>query len=224
VVCIGIDVGGPRKGFHGVALDDHGACFDGYRSQSADEMARWCHSLTPRLIGIDAPCAFSVDGMARAAERQLMQIGIFCFASPTQQTAFNHPTRYHDWMLNGVEVYRSLETRYPLLREEVIDPGARGCFETFPHAIACGLAGRVLNAREKRRDRSRLLGDAGIDLDRKTGIDWVDAALCALTAHHVARGHTVKAFGNSESGWIRVPWTDLNTDLNNCHCNLTGNP
>ena len=198
---------------HGVALDEHGAYLDGYRSQSTVEIASWCHTLAPRLIGIDAPCAFSMDGRARAAERQLIEVGIFCFASPTQENALNHPKRYYDWMLNGMEVYRSLETHYPLFQQEIIDTGAHGCFETFPHAIACGLTGRILSARDKRRDRSKLLLGAGIDLGRNTGIDWVDAALCALAAHHVSHGRDVKAFGNKESGWIRVPWTDLNTDL-----------
>jgi predicted RNase H-like nuclease len=78
------------------------------------------------------------------------------------------------------------------------------CFETFPHAVACALAGKKLSARDKRVDRRRLLGGAGIATDSLTNIDEVDAALCALTAHHFLAG-TFKAYGDDVEGYIVVP-------------------
>ena len=78
------------------------------------------------------------------------------------------------------------------------------CFETFPHAVACVLAGRTLSAKQKRFDRRRLLGRAGIVTDSLANIDEVDAALCALTAQHFLAG-TFKAYGDDAEGYIVVP-------------------
>ena len=45
----------------------------------------------------------------------------------------------------------------------------------------------------------------GIALDLLTNIDWLDAALCALTAHLAVSGSKMKAFGESQTGVIIVP-------------------
>jgi predicted RNase H-like nuclease len=53
--------------------------------------------------------------------------------------------------------------------------------------------------------RRELLEQAGLDLAPLTSIDWIDAALCALTAHVVAIGGECVSYGEPESGWIVVP-------------------
>jgi hypothetical protein len=60
----GIDVGGTRKGFHGVAFRD-GAYLEKYQSPDPAQMARWVHRLSPSAIAIDAPCRWSETGRAR---------------------------------------------------------------------------------------------------------------------------------------------------------------
>jgi hypothetical protein len=137
-----------------------------------------------------------------------MARGIRCFASPTRQTALDHPTNYFGWMLQGEALYQALEggapeQAYPLLRS--LPHSGRGCFETFPHAITWHLRGGQARAAEKLAQRRELLDQAGIDRAPLTSIDWIDAALCALAAHQVATGDECVSYGEPETGWIVVP-------------------
>ena len=78
------------------------------------------------------------------------------------------------------------------------------CFETFPHAVVCALAGRVVAARPKRETRRNALRQRGYDVDSLTNVDFVDAGLCAITADAFVRGK-VQLFGNKFEGFIVVP-------------------
>lgn len=200
---VGIDVGGPRKGFHSVALRD-GTYATQLATGDAEALAHWCRSVVQaRVIAIDAPCRWSRDGRARPCERELRQQGIICFASPTRQVAASHPSGYYDWMLRGEALYRALEPAHPLATAlPIVGPA---CFETFPHAITWHWRGGQANATQKRTQRRELLQQAGIDLAPLTSIDWIDAALCALAAHHTASGGPCIPYGEPETGWIVVP-------------------
>ncbi|MBM5823562.1 MAG: DUF429 domain-containing protein [Cyanobacteria bacterium K_Offshore_surface_m2_011] len=200
---VGIDVGGPRKGFHAVALSG-GAYAAQLATGDAEALAHWCRSVVrARVIAIDAPCRWSVDGRARPCERELRRQGIICFASPTRQAAASHPSGYYDWMLQGEALYRALEPSHPLATALPIEGPA--CFETFPHAITWHRRGGNAQASRKRTQRRELLQQAGIDLAPLTSIDWIDAALCALTAHRATSGGACVAYGEPETGWIVVP-------------------
>lgn len=71
----GVDVGGPTKGFHAVALQD-----GHYREQLstliAEEVGAWCRRLTASVVGIDAPCRWSLTSRARPCERALAAEGL----------------------------------------------------------------------------------------------------------------------------------------------------
>jgi predicted nuclease with RNAse H fold len=204
ITTVGIDVGGPRKGFHAVALRD-GTYTAQLATADAQELAHWCRCvIQARVIAIDAPCRWSVDGRARPCERELRQQGIICFASPTRQVAVAHPTDYFGWMLRGEALYQALEPSHPLAAALPIG-GQRCCFETFPHAITWHLRGGNAQAAQKRSHRRELLQQAGIDLAPLTSIDWIDAALCALAAHHAASGGACVHYGEPQAGWIVVP-------------------
>jgi predicted nuclease with RNAse H fold len=212
---IGIDVGGSRKGFHAVALTG-GAYVGQLATAEVQELAHWCRSVIgAELIAIDAPCRWSSDGRARPCERELMQRGIFCFASPSREAALSHPSNYYGWMLQGEALYRELEASHPLLSCLPV-PGLRAsgpaCFETFPHAITWQLRGGQASAAHKRSQRTELLRQAGINPAPLTSIDWIDAALCALAAHQLASGRPCRAYGEPASGLIVVPqvpdWSD----------------
>jgi len=205
---IGIDVGGSRKGFHAMALTG-GAYAARLATPEVQELAHWCRSVIgAHLIAIDAPCRWSSDGRARTCERELMQQGIFCFASPSREAALSHPSNYYGWMRQGEALYRELEASHPLLSDL---PGAGlpasgpACFETFPHAITWHLRGGNAAARQKRLQRRALLEQAGIDTAALTSIDWIDAALCALAAHHLASGRPCRVYGELDTGLIVVP-------------------
>lgn len=205
---IGIDVGGRRKGFHAVALTG-GAYADRLATSEVQELAHWCRSVIgAELVGIDAPCRWSSGGRARPCERELMRLGIFCFASPSREAALSHPSNYYGWMLQGEALYRELEVSHPLL-SGLPAPGlpASGpaCFETFPHAITWQLRGGNAEARLKRLQRRAILEQAGIGTAALTSIDWIDAALCALAAYHLASSPSCQAYGEPASGLIVVP-------------------
>ncbi len=206
ITAVGIDVGGARKGFHAVALS--GGCYaDQFSTKDVGALALSCReTVGAQVIAVDAPCRWSLDGRCRPAERELMKQGIFCFSTPTREMALAHPKNHFGWMQRGEELFHALEVDYPIFREVPLTL-QRGCFETFPHAIAWHLRGGNANAsrKVKRTQRRALLAEAGIDLARLTNIDLVDAALCALTAHHAATGGPCLAFGKAETGLIIVP-------------------
>jgi predicted nuclease with RNAse H fold len=106
-------------------------------------------------------------------------------------------------MLQGEALFQDLEPSHPLLTALPIT--GPSCFETFPHAITWHLRGGRATAVNKRAQRSELLEQAGIDLASLTSIDRVDAALCALAAHHAAVGRACHPYGEANSGWIVVP-------------------
>jgi len=156
------------------------------------------------VIAINAPCRWSSDGRARPCERELMQQGIFCFATPSREKAEQHPSGYFDWMRRGADLYEALVDSHPLLTS-LPCPGQRCCFETFPHAITWHLRGGEAKARQKRPQRTALLTQAGISTVPLTSIDLIDAGLCALAAHRVASGAACLAFGVPDTGLIVVP-------------------
>jgi hypothetical protein len=216
-IVAGIDVGGSRKGFHAVALDN-----DAYHSQfqTTDPilMARWCCDIQAEVIGIDAPCRWSTDGRARPAERQLMGQGIQCFASPTRERAVNHPGNYYGWMLNGEALFRTLASSHPLCTALPLAQGQTCCcFETFPHAISCALTGSLVAAQHKRTIRRALLAQAGLFTAACSNIDWIDATLCALAAHHLAAKQPCTAYGDATTGLIIVPACSAQSTQSKCN-------
>jgi predicted nuclease with RNAse H fold len=197
---VGVDVGGTKKGFHAVALRE-GRIFETCASLDAAAVVAWCRKVDATVIGIDAPCCWSRTGRARPCERALTAEGIHAFVTPGRAVGERHG--FYRWMRNGAALFRLLTPHYPLFdgNNQAWGPV---CFETFPHAVACALAKRILPAKQKRTDRPRLLRKAGLSPDALTNIDLVDAALCALTAGHLLAG-TFKVYGDAREGFIVVP-------------------
>lgn len=202
VIVVGVDVGGKKKGFHAVALRG-GEYFEKYSSVNAKAVVEWFSEMKAGVVGVDAPCCWSKTGRARTAESELMGEGIWCFSTPTREAAEAHPTDYFRWMLAGAELYGLLAPSYRLLdAQKSIAPPV--CFETFPHAVTCALLGSVTSAKRKGKERRLILKSAGIDTSELTNIDWVDAALCALTAQQFLAGN-FKTYGDATEGFIVVP-------------------
>lgn len=197
-VVVGIDVGGPKKGYHGVAL--RGGRYWGQRaSSSATEMVDWCQEMQAQAVGVDAPCRWSITGRARPAERALAAIGIHSFATPSHAAVEGRP--FYRWMINGAELYQLLEARYHLFDGQIRTPA---CVETFPQAVACALAGKVVSAKQKATIRRQLLNSVGVDIAELRNIDTVDAALCAVAAYTFVSGAFI-TYGNEAEGFIVVP-------------------
>jgi predicted nuclease with RNAse H fold len=201
-VVAGIDVGGPRKGFHAIALRNKDI-LGKFSCTDAREVANWCAQVGATVVAVDAPISWSRSGRARPAERALMEAGISCFSTPTGKIARRHPTRHYAWMQNCARLYRALARHFRPFDGR--NAGRRPIvFETFPHAIACALAGEIVSARNKRAVRRALLADAGVACDALTNIDFVDAALCAWAADLFARRRFGK-HGDPVEGYIVVP-------------------
>jgi predicted nuclease with RNAse H fold len=199
-VVVGVDVGGPKKGFHAVVLRE-GKIFETFTTLSAAEVVAWCRKLNASTVGIDAPCCWSRTGRARPCERELAAEGIHAFATPSRTVGEWH--LFYRWMRNGAELFRLMKPYYRLFDGRMSE-SSPVCFETFPHAVACALAKKILPAKQKCTDRPRLLREAGLSIDSLTNIDMVDAALCAFAAHHLLVG-TFKTYGDAEEGFIVVP-------------------
>lgn len=202
-IVAGVDVGGAAKGFHAVALRN-GAYLGQFASSEAAAITKWCREIHAQLIAVDAPCRWSTTGRARLAERQLMKDKIWCYSTPTRENAEKHPKSFYGWMLAGAELYKQLQTTHALFTGARDQQHIPICFETFPHAVVCALCGEIMSAKNKRTDRPRALRTMGITLNPAHGIDTVDAALCALTAHYLAT-NSIKLYGDAESGLIVVP-------------------
>jgi predicted nuclease with RNAse H fold len=196
---VGVDVGGMRKGFHAVALQD-GQVSSLCRAISAAEIADWCQALAARTVAVDAPCRWRSTGRARAAERELHAEGMHAFATPTLHVASARP--FYRWMLNGADLYLRLEQQYVLFDGRIAPE--RMCLETFPQAVACTLAMQTLPAREKRKNRRDVLTAIGLDTARLTNIDYLDAALCAVAGSYVRAG-LYRAYGDGTDGLVFVP-------------------
>jgi predicted nuclease with RNAse H fold len=157
--------------------------------------------LGAQAIGVDAPCRWSLTGRARPAERALAVEGIHALATPSREAAEGRD--FYRWMMNGAELFLLLEVHYRLFDGQLSVHDAV-CFETFPQAVACALAGKLVSAKRKATLRRELLRNSGVDTAPLTNIDTVDAALCAFTAHSLLVGN-FKTYGGAAEGFIVVP-------------------
>lgn len=201
---VGIDVGGESKGFHAVAMLD-GTYSERRQTRSVTDLVRWCRGkIGAQVVAIDAPCRWRTGKEARTAERKLLAQGIRCFLTPSRSAALRNAGGFYDWMLRGASLFRAMEKAYPRFRPRQ-PTGIICCFETFPHAVTWHLRGANADASRKRSQRLALLGQHGVGFDNLTSMDWIDAALCALAADHLASGERMHAYGDARTGYIVVP-------------------
>lgn len=200
---VGIDIGA-QKGFHAVALDGN-TIVDVLHTTCPGDLLSLCIQFGASAVAVDAPCRWRTH-QPRECERALYRLGIHCFWTPTLEVAETHPTDYYGWMKNGMRVYQEIFTRYPLLHSGT-DPSAPVCMETFPHAVVMRIAQKDPKNRQFRRS---LLDSLGIDTRLLIGSDFVDAALCALTARLYLEGKTDRV-GDDAGGWMVLPLQDTST-------------
>lgn len=199
---VGIDVGGVKKGFHAVA-HRNGIFHQKFQSQCPKEMAAWALSHNPLVVTIDSPSAFSSNGRSRKAERDLVKANLHCFYTPTKALA--KQSHFYDWVFNGELIYRYLNL--PIyLGENSPKPC---CVETFPHAVHKSLWQSVManmpaGSKAKVR-RQTLISKAKYDVSPLTNQDFVDAALCAVSADYFLSGQ-FQAYGCKNEGFIVLPF------------------
>ena len=199
----GVDVGGPRKGFHAVLLEGLTIAARLTTSDPA-ELASWLDHHKPGAVAIDSPCRWAVQGGSRPAERELQRAGIRCFYTPTRLAALAHMNGFYDWVFQGEQLYQLIEPKFRLYASPESLNAGPFCFETFPHGIARALIGQPLLARNKKRDRLQILALERIETQGLNRQDWIDAALCALAARYVLENR-FRPFGDLQTGFILLP-------------------
>lgn len=201
VYAMGIDVGGPKKGYHAV-VNCNSRYHAHFHSADPHAIAQWAEQFQPSVIAIDAPCQFSQTGRSRLGERQLVSHGLRCFYTPTRAMA--EKSRFYDWVFNGERLYQALGLR---LFDGVAS--AKPCLmETFPHGIATayqqhqGLPKAMAN---KMLQRLHALSHiAAYHTQALSNIDFIDAALCAVAADYCI-ANRIHVYGDKEDGFIVIP-------------------
>ncbi len=198
---IGIDIGGIKKGFHAVVNRD-GHYYAHFHSTNPDKIVAWVLSHHPSVIAIDAPSMFSQNDRSRKAERDLVNNGMRCFYTPTRALAAQ--SHFYDWVFNGQLIYQKLGL--PIFMGDQTD--APCIIETFPHAIQIALwarNGQSCPEGSKLSVRRNTLGvQANYETSQLSSIDFIDAALCAISADYFSNNQFT-AYGCMKDGFIVLP-------------------
>lgn len=196
---VGIDVGGIVKGYHAVAIN--GQVILGVKTSTAPaEIVAFCLSHQANVVALDAPCGWSCNGSSREAERKLLKKRISCFSTPSAEKA--KESSFYGWVFNGAVLYQKLLSHYALFDGNKTTDMC--CIETFPHAVVCALAGSIVTAKPKSVTRRLVLESQNYKTDLLSNVDFLDAALCAVSASHF-RLNNCQAFGNTKEGFIVIP-------------------
>jgi predicted nuclease with RNAse H fold len=198
-IVVGIDVGGERKGFHAVALENR-RLKEQICNPDPDVLHNWCLSVGATIVAIDAPCGWSLTGPSRQVERELASKQIYCYSTPTRAIAVRR--KFCEWVFNGERLYERIRKTYPLFDGQRSSRSV--CFETFPHAIVRALVGKVAKTRPKGEVRRQVLRDRDVDERALPNIDFVDAALCAVAADCFWEGNSA-SWGAAGEGIIVLP-------------------
>ena len=171
---LGVDVGGPRKGFD-VALIDDSAVLVLARLARA-EVVDLAASARPAVIGIDSPRTCAQPGEAsRADERALARAVCGIRWTPDR---LDGP--YYEWVVEGLRLYEALAGH------EVVE-----VFPTASWTRWLGPRGSQSRAAWSRRG-VRSLGLSGVPA--RTNQDQRDALAAAVTARLWSRG-ACESFG-----------------------------
>ena len=173
---LGVDVGGPRKGFD-VALVDDAALREIHKQLSVDDVVALVERVGPAVVGIDSPreCA-PLGHTSRASERLLARA--VCGIRWTPDEPHVRASDYYGWVVHGLKLHDALTAS----GAEVI--------EVFPTASwTRWLGGRDGRSRSAwTREGLRTLGLGGIP--ERTNQDQRDAIAAAVTARQHTRGTT----------------------------------
>jgi predicted nuclease with RNAse H fold len=196
---VGIDVGGIVKGYHAVAINGQVILGAKASTDPADILA-FCLSHQANVVAVDAPCGWSCNGSSREAERGLLRKRVSCFSTPSAEKA--QKSSFYGWVFNGAALYEKLHNHYALFDGN--KTADMCCIETFPHAVVCALAGSVVTAKPKAVTRRQALESQNYKTDLLNNVDFLDAALCAISANYFSKNN-FQSFGNNEEGYIVIP-------------------
>jgi len=202
----GVDIAEQRKGLDLVVIDPRRRIVASEGKLTLADVTAAVMDIRPEMVCIDGPPRWAAVGRSRAAERELLALGIHAFAVPVDPG--DH--LFYRWMRVGFTVYEKLAPSYPL---RTCFPITGGAVEVFPHASACVLAQRRPDrAESKLAFRTGVLEAQGVDTSACPTIDRIDAALAALTGVLALAGQG-SFVGDPCEGCILVPVVSLPASL-----------
>lgn len=185
MICVGVDVGGRRKGFHVAAVRGRAVTAGPQRLADVDVALRWIREIKPRVVALDSPMTCAAPGeRSRAGERELMRKVCGIRWTPEEAKLADNP--YYEWIVCGRELYEALGQ----------DGRGSDIIEVFPTASWTVWAGKRGSKRRSRWTQTALehMNLEGLP-PRRLNQDDRDAIAAALTARLHARGQT-RAFGD----------------------------
>jgi predicted nuclease with RNAse H fold len=173
---LGVDVGGPRKGFDSALVDDRGVV--ALRSRlSCDDVVALVAAARPSVVGIDSPRVCARDGeLSRACERRIARE--VCGIRFTPDRARVHANGFYGWIVHGLELYTALA---PLGIEAI---------EVFPTASWTRWHGPRGGRARSSWSREALAAFRLTGVPHRTNQDQRDAIAAALTARQYSAGST----------------------------------
>ena len=182
-VWLGVDVGGPRKGFD-AALVDEKALLVLRGGLDRDAVLGLIDDARPALVAVDGPRACAPAGeRSRACERELVRAGVCGIRfTPDRTQVHAGAAGYYGWVVEGLRLYEGLVAR------------GVDAIEVFPTASWTRWHGPRGARRRSAWSIEALsrLGLAGVP--PRTNQDQRDAIAAAVTAREHAHRRT-EAFG-----------------------------
>jgi predicted nuclease with RNAse H fold len=198
---LGIDVGGTRKGYDLVLLDDTRGVLQTQRHVSLEALSGHIDAWRPDVVCIDSPPAWAIDA-PRQTEAYVLALGLSLYRTPWAEEA--KANAFYAWMLSGFEAFTTARGAGYAMYEGGASVLSK-TLEVFPHAIASVLHGtRRPPFLRKHLWRREALTAAGVDVAALKGNDQVDAALCALAGLYALEGRFCWA-GDPAEGVIVLP-------------------
>lgn len=184
VTWVGVDVGGPAKGFDVAVLSASRATL--HRTRAVGAVVRLAHGAAG--VGIDAPAAWAPPGQrSRPDERAFARAGICGIRyTPDEAAARARTDQYLEWVWQGLALYDALAAAGVVTVE---------VFPTAAWTRWLGLRGDRTRLRWTREGLARLRATGlSDDAGARPSQDAMDALAAALVARQVDRGE-VERFG-----------------------------
>jgi predicted nuclease with RNAse H fold len=197
---LGVDVGGDRKGLDLVVMNEGRSILMTQARATLADVRAAVRDLRPQIVAIDSPPSWNAGARSRRTERQLAELGISTFPTPS---AAGGDKPFFAWMQAGMAVFAlAAEHGYPL---DTTGRRGRRSIEVFPYGSAVVLSGGLKPHGMRTKDwRERILRAHGVATDALRTQDQVDAALAALTGVLVHGGHAT-FLGDDSEGVIVLP-------------------
>jgi predicted nuclease with RNAse H fold len=173
---LGVDVGGPRKGFDVAVVDARGLVQLAGRCDR-DAVIALVEQHRPRLVAVDSPrCCAPPGASSREGERLLARA--VCGIRWTPDATRVEAGGYYGWVVEGLRLYEALAAR------DV------ATIEVFPTASWTRWHGKRAGRRRSTWSREALAG-LGLDgVSERTNQDQRDAIAAAVTAREHSAGAT----------------------------------